>query len=68
MLLGVRTSGIGLAGLPGTHQAGRPEALLDPAASGERVAALIADGLIDGTAALRGRAFSRCAAGCSPTM
>lgn len=59
VMLGVRTSeGIELAGLPGTSQADEAGALLDPgAASGGRVAALIADGLIDGAAALRGRAI-----------
>ena len=59
VMLGVRTSeGIELAGLPGTRQADEAGALLDPgAASGGRVAALIADGLIDGAAALRGRAI-----------
>ena len=57
VMLGVRTSeGIELAGLPGTRQVDEAGALLDPgAASGGRVAALIADGLIDGAAALRGR-------------
>ena len=59
VMLGVRTSeGIELAGLPGTRQADEAGALLDPgAASGGCVAALIADGLIDGAAALRGRAI-----------
>ena len=59
VMLGVRTSeGIELAGLPGTRQVDEAGALLDPgAASGGRVAALIADGLIDGAAALRGRAI-----------
>ena len=59
VMLGVRTSeGIELAGLPGTRQADEAGALLDTgAASGGRVAALIADGLIDGAAALRGRAI-----------
>ena len=59
VMLGVRTSeGIELAGLPGTRQAGEAGALLDAGvASGGRVAALIADGLIDGAAALRGRAI-----------
>lgn len=59
VMLGVRTSeGIELTGLPGTSQADEAGALLDPgAASGGRVAALIADGLIDGAAALRGRAI-----------
>ena len=58
-MLGVRTSeGIELAGLPGTRQTGEAGALLDAdVASGGRVAALIADGLIDGAAALRGRAI-----------
>ena len=59
VMLGVRTSeGIELAGLPGTRQTGEAGALLDAGvASGGRVAALIADGLIDGAAALRGRAI-----------
>ena len=59
VMLGVRTSeGIELAGLPGTRQADEAGALLDPgAASGGRVAALRADGLSDGSAALRGRAI-----------
>ena len=59
VMLGVRTSeGIELAGLPGTRQADEAGALLGPgAASGGCVAALIADGLIDGAAALRGRAI-----------
>ena len=59
VMLGVRTSeGIELAGLPGTRQADEAGALVDVGvASGGRVAALIADGLIDGAAALRGRAI-----------
>lgn len=59
VMLGVRTSeGIELAGLPGTRQADEAGAGLGAgAASGGRVAALIADGLIDGAAALRGRAI-----------
>lgn len=59
VMLGVRTSeGIELAGLPGTRQADEAGAMLDAGtASGGRVAALIADGLIDGAAALRGRAI-----------
>ena len=59
VMLGVRTSeGIELAGLPGTRQGDEVGALLDArVASGGRVAALIADGLIDGAAALRGRAI-----------
>ena len=59
VMLGVRTSeGIELAGLPGTRQDDEAGALVDPGvASGGRVAALIADGLIDGAAALRGRAI-----------
>jgi len=59
VMLGVRTSeGIELAGLPGTRQADEVGALLDAGvASGGRVAALIADGLIDGADALRGRAI-----------
>ena len=59
VMLGVRTSeGIELAGLPGTRQADEAGAVADVGtASGGRVAALIADGLIDGAAALRGRAI-----------
>ena len=59
VMLGVRTSeGIELAGLPGTRQADEAGAALGAGAvSGGRVAALIADGLIDGAAALRGRAI-----------
>ena len=59
VMLGVRTSeGIELAGLPGTRQADEAGAGLGAGvASGGRVAALIADGLIDGAAALRGRAI-----------
>ena len=55
----MRTSeGIELAGLPGTRQADEVGALLDAGvASCGRVAALIADGLIDGADALRGRAI-----------
>ena len=57
VMLGMRTSeGIELAGLPGTRQADEAGAALgDGAVSGGRVAALIADGLIDGAAALGGR-------------
>ena len=57
VMLGVRTSeGIELAGLPGTRQADEAGAALGAGAvSGGRVAALIADGLIDAAAALRGR-------------
>ena len=57
VMLGVRTSeGIELAGLPGTRQADEAGAALGAGAvSGGRVAALIADGLIDGAAALGGR-------------
>ena len=57
VMLGVRTSeGIELAGLPGTRQGDEAGAVLDAGvASGGCVAALIADGLIDGAAALRGR-------------
>ena len=59
VMLGVRTSeGIELAGLPGTRQADEAGAALGAGSvSGGRVAALIADGLIDGAAALRGRAI-----------
>ena len=59
VMLGVRTSeGIELAGLPGTRQADEAGAALGAGAvSGGCVAALIADGLIDGAAALRGRAI-----------
>lgn len=59
VMLGVRTSeGIELVGLPGTRQADEAGALLGAGtASGGCVAALIADGLIDGAAALRGRAI-----------
>ena len=57
VMLGVRTSeGIELAGLPGTRQADEAGVALGAGAvSGGRVAALIADGLIDAAAALRGR-------------
>ena len=57
VMLGVRTSeGIELAGLPGTRQADEAGAALGAGAvSGGCVAALIADGLIDGAAALGGR-------------
>ena len=57
VMLGVRTSeGIELAGLPGTRQADEAGAALGAGSvSGGRVAALIADGLIDGAAALGGR-------------
>ena len=59
VMLGVRTSeGIELAGLPGTRQADEAGAALGAGSvSGGRVAALIADGLVDGAAALRGRAI-----------
>ena len=59
VMLGVRTSeGIELAGLPGTRQADEAGVALGAGAvSGGRVAVLIADGLIDGAAALRGRAI-----------
>nr|WP_286118017.1 radical SAM family heme chaperone HemW [Xylanimonas cellulosilytica] len=59
VMLGVRTSeGIELVGLPGTRQADEAGAALGAGAvSGGRVAALVADGLIDGAAALRGRAI-----------
>ncbi len=59
VMLGVRTSeGIELAGLPGTRQADEAGVALGAGVvSGGRVAALIADGLIDGAAALRGRAI-----------
>ena len=59
VMLGVRTSeGIELAGLPGTRQADEAGAALGAGAvSGGCVAALIADGLVDGAAALRGRAI-----------
>ncbi len=59
VMLGVRTSeGIELAGLPGTRQADEAGVALGAGAvSGGRVAALIADGLIDAAAALRGRAI-----------
>ena len=57
VMLGVRTSeGIELAGLPGTRQADEAGVALGAGAvSDGRVAALIADGLIDAAAALRGR-------------
>ena len=57
VMLGVRTSeGIELVGLPGTRQTDEAGAALGAGAvSGGRVAALIADGLIDAAAALRGR-------------
>ena len=57
VMLSVRTSeGIELAGLPGTRQADEAGVALGAGAvSGGRVAALIADGLIDAAAALRGR-------------
>lgn len=59
VMLGVRTSeGIELVGLPGTRQTDEAGAALGAGAvSGGRVAALIADGLIDAAAALRGRAI-----------
>lgn len=58
VMLGVRTAdGVALAGLPGAGGVGGAEP--DPGVGsplGARVAALIADGLLDGGAAVRGRA------------
>ena len=59
VMLGVRTSeGIELADLPATRETDEAGGSLGGGvASSGRVAALIADGLIDGAAALRGRAI-----------
>jgi len=59
VMLGVRTSeGIELADLPVTRETDEAGGSLGVGvASSGRVAALIADGLIDGAAALRGRAI-----------
>ena len=58
VMLGVRTAdGVALAGLPGAGGVGGAEP--DPGGGsplGARVAALIADGLLDGGAAVSGRA------------